>query len=116
MRKLFGLSAAVPLWMAAVLTAADIRPTLPPDSDLRITIHVYNISRVPAQTLAVAETEAWRVFETAGINLLWVSGPMTPPEVRASEDRSSPQVRSDIFLRIYAQTMVKPWRVHGSAL
>jgi len=116
MRKLFGLSAAVLLWMAAVLTAADIRPMLPPDSDLRITVHVYNISQVPAQTLAVAETEAWRVFKRAGIHVLWVSGPLTPAEVRESEDRSGPWVRSDIFLRIYTQSMVMPWRVHGSAL
>jgi len=116
MRQLFERSAAVLLWMVAVLPAADIRPMLPPDSDLRITVQVYNISQVPAQTLAVAETEAWRPFERAGIHLLWVSGPLTPAEVREAEDRSSPCVRSDIFLRIYTQSMVKPWRVHGSTL
>jgi hypothetical protein len=70
MRKLFGLSAAVLLWMAAVLTAADIPPLLPADSDLRITVHVYNISQVPAQTLAAAETEASKVFERTGIHVL----------------------------------------------
>ena len=112
MLKLFGLPAAVLLWMPAVLTAADMRPMLPPDSDLRITVHVYNISQVPAQTLAVAETEAWKAFERAGIHVLWVSGPLTPAQVRESADR----VRSDIFLRIYNQSMVKPWRVDGSAL
>lgn len=116
MLKLLGLSAAVLLWMAAVLTAADIRPMLPPDSELRITVHVYNISQVPAQTLAVAETEAWKVFERARIHVLWVSEPLTPAEVWESKDRSIPCVRSDIFLRIYTQSMVKPWRVNGSAL
>lgn len=116
MRKLFGLSTSALLWMAAVITAADIRPKLLPDSDLRITVHVYNISEVPAQTLAVAEAEAGKVFERAGIQVLWVSGPLTPAEVWKSKDRSSPCVRSDIFLRIYNQSMVKPWRVNGSAL
>jgi hypothetical protein len=99
MRKLFGLSAAVLLWMAAVLTAADIRAMLPPDSDLRITVHLYNISQVPVQTLALAETEAWKVFKRAGIHVLWVSGPLTPAEAWKSEARSRPYVRSDIFLR-----------------
>src|SRR5438270_13317183 len=105
MRKLFGLPAAVLLWMAAVLAAADIGPMLPPDSDLRITVHVYNISQVPAETLEVAETEAWKLFETAGIQVVWVSGPLTVLEVWNSKDRSSPGVHSDIFLRIYSQSM-----------
>src|ERR1700716_1155465 len=116
MRKLFVLSAAALLWTAAALTAADICPILPPDSDLRIRVHVYNISQVPAKTLAAAEMEAWKVFERAGIHLLWVSGPLTPAEVWNSKDRSSPCVRSDIFLRIYTQSMVKLWRVHRSGL
>jgi hypothetical protein len=116
MRKLFGLPAAVILRIAAVLTAADIRPMLPPDSDLQITVHVYNISQVPAETLAAAETQVSTVFERAGIHVLWVSGPLTPAEVWESEDRSNPSVRSDIFLRIYNQSMVKPWRVNDSAL
>jgi hypothetical protein len=116
MRKLFGLPAAVIFRMAAVLTAADIRSMLPLDSDLQITVHVYNISRVPAETLAAAETQVSTVFERAGIHVLWVSGPLTPAEVWESEDRSNPSVRSDIFLRIYNQSMVKPWRVKDSAL
>lgn len=116
MRKLFGSWTAMLLCAPAVLTAADTRPMLPPDSDPRITVHVYNISRVPAQTLAVAEGEAWKVFERAGIQVRWVSGPLTPAEVRESEDRSSPRVRSDIRLRIYDQSMVKPWRVNDSSL
>jgi hypothetical protein len=62
--------------------ASGIGETLSSDKDaprnLKITVLVYNMAKVPSQVLALAEGEASRIFQEADVQMEWMECPCSP--------------------------------------
>jgi hypothetical protein len=77
MKRLFRISLSlllVPIWAVPSIaeTEASDNEAVP---NLRTTVRVYNLAKVPQPVLAQAETEANRIFREAGLNMEWVECP-----------------------------------------
>ena len=68
--------------------------------DRQISVHLYNLSGIPAQTLDRAAGEASKVFAQAGVNILWEAGDPIAAEAH-STDQSAPASFRDRHVRSY---------------
>jgi hypothetical protein len=65
-----------------------------------ITVQVYNWASVAPQTLTAAETEATRIFRTAGVVVSWLTCPLVEAERQANPICAEPVPPSRIAIRI----------------
>ena len=83
-------------------------PALPLESDLRITICVYNVAQVPSGILKSAERSAAEVFERSGIVTNWFE-----PH---SGSRGGARVQTNVYVRIYTRPMLNAVRLGKGVL
>jgi hypothetical protein len=78
--------------------------TLQPDeTDLRVTVRVYNYARVSPADMATAERVAARIFQRTGVELSWVDCPRTREEALGNPACQSSHTPTEILLRVVAE-------------
>ncbi len=90
---------------SGILATANGQPSASAIPSLRasggqISVHLYNLSGIPAHTLERATREASRVFAQVGVNMLWETGDSDAEEAH-STDQSPPAAFRDHQLRSY---------------
>ncbi len=89
------------------------------DSDLGITVRVYNIASVPDDVLERAETIATQIFQHAGIELTWTGCPTSVEERHRYPGCRGPFGPRDLIVRILPaanKEFTKQKHVFGVAL
>ncbi len=98
MRRLVFL-ACVSIWCAGSVCRAQSEP--------RLSIHVYNYAGVPVQTLLLAEQEAARILQSAGMTVAWLDCPLAPEQANqfpACQESPGPTTFS---LRLVSRNMAE---------
>lgn len=83
------------------------------ESNVKITVRIYNFAHAPQEVLAGAQQEAAKVFRKAGIETLWLVCALTRAELEknpACKQRSGP---ADLTLRILSRSMAERHRFHN---
>ncbi|HEV2494995.1 MAG TPA: hypothetical protein VG204_18190 [Terriglobia bacterium] len=75
------------------------------EPSLTITAHVYNYARVERAPLALAEKEATKIFQRAGLRIEWENVPISSLQSTNFADES-PLSSTDIYLRIVLSSAV----------
>ncbi len=86
------------------------------ETELKITVRVYNFAQVAKKGLAQAEREATYVLRNAGIDLEWIHCRTSAEEVPTVPACGFPPGPTDLAVRILPQEMAKRLRVNPDEL
>ena len=75
----------------------------PDETDLRVTVRVYNYARVSPADMATAERVAARIFRQTGVELSWVDCPRTRQEAQQNPACQSSHTPTEILLRVVSE-------------
>jgi len=85
----------------------------PPDTGLRIEVHVYNYSVVSHEMLVRAEQESARIFERIGVATIWLDCPLTSQEAVRNRTCALPDAPTRVTLRLLSNSMADRLGVGG---
>jgi hypothetical protein len=85
----------------------------PPDTVLKIEVHVYNYSAVSSEKLVRAEQEAARIFERIGVATTWLDCPLTSQEAARNRACALPDAPTRLTLRLLSNPMANSLGVSG---
>jgi hypothetical protein len=92
----------------------------PPETELKIEIHIYNYSSISDETLARAEQETARVFQHMGVGATWRVCPLTSQEAVHNKACVLPDAPTRLVLRLLSNSMADSFGgggdIFGSAL
>lgn len=92
----------------------------PPETGLKIEIHIYNYSSIPDEMLARAEQETTRIFVHIGVGAIWRVCPRTSKEAVHNRACALPDAPTRLTLRLLTNSMADALQIgsdiFGSAL
>ena len=78
-----------------------------PGQRLKLTIRLYDYADVSPKTLRYATEEVDRVFSDIGVEMSWLSCPLTMEERESNSSCSRPSTATDLVLRILPRSMYR---------
>ena len=75
------------------------------DSNLEITIHVYDYGGIDPRVLTEAETIAGRIFEKSGLRILWGNCRLSPAGTPLTTCAASAVGVTDLYIRLLSEQM-----------
>jgi hypothetical protein len=85
----------------------------PPETELKIEIHIYNYSSISDETMARAEQESTRIFQHIGVGAIWRVCPLTSQEAVRNRACALPGVPTRLTLRLLTNSMADRLGVGG---
>jgi len=97
----------------ACFSASDVRPagTERPKPELTLTVRVYNLAKVPNQTIQLAEATAAWIFRRSGIELSWTDCAIPAQETPKSPECAPTTDPLTESIRILPQPMTERFRL-----
>ncbi|HET9320086.1 MAG TPA: hypothetical protein VFO27_09925 [Bryobacteraceae bacterium] len=83
------------------------------ETELNITVHVYNYASVSPDTLAGAEQETARIYQQAGLSIEWLNCPRTAEELAQNTTCNVPGGPTIFTLRLLSNEMAQRFPVSG---
>jgi hypothetical protein len=77
----------------------------PPETELKIEIHIYNYSSISDETMVRAEQESARIFQHIGVGAIWRVYPLTSQEAVRNRACALPDVPTRLTLRLLTNSM-----------
>jgi hypothetical protein len=85
----------------------------PPDTGLKIEVHIYNYSKVSHEMLVRAEQESARILERIGVATIWLDCPITSQEAVRNRACALPDAPTRLTLRLLSNSMADSLGVGG---
>jgi hypothetical protein len=101
-------------WIVAGCLTVLVRPSLSQSQPLTVTVRVYNHVNVSHETLERAQSEASRIFRRGGLELRWLSDPLSE---NGRQARLNPDVNPGelvLNIKLLNESMAKRLRRPGS--
>jgi hypothetical protein len=86
------------------------------DRGLTISLCVYNLAQIPLETLDLAEKEVSRIFQRAGVEVVWLDYPLSEGQFMNNPTCQPPFGTTDFRLRILARFRAELLGVSRKAL
>jgi hypothetical protein len=111
------LSCLMPYFDFESARLGEARPAKAIDTGLKINVCVYNLAKVPTDTLAQAEGEASKIFGWTGVQLTWLDYPLDDKEeIESGQTCGPPFGPADVRLRLLPHRLTELRGTHPRSL